>query len=213
MNPISQPVQLTQLNPVSPIRVTSVAPRDKLTYLHSFTIHYTTKSGQEREWELVSRQGLQRLNQEIFQGASFTDGAMMIATTKDKKKIVLIREFRVTAGKYVFALPAGLIDPGETIEEAAIREFKEETGMTFEPIYTAVERYASIGIINEKINLVYGYFTGEPSKEYQSDNEDADVVLIDKEAAIYLLKHEEVPVRTALILENLFALNPFLNPA
>lgn len=201
------------LNPISPLRVLKVATRESLTYLNSFTIHYTAKSGQEREWELVSRQGIDRLNQEIFEGASFTDGAMMVATTRDKKHIVLIREFRVSAGKYVFALPAGLTDPGETIEDAAIREFKEETGMTFEPIYTSAPRYASIGIINEKVNLVYGYYSGEPSKEYLSDNEDADVVFVDRDAAIYLLEHEEVPIRTALVLENLFGLNPFLNQA
>jgi len=41
---------------------------------------------------------------------------------------VIIEQFRAPVGKYVIELPAGLIDGGETPEDAAIRELEEETG-------------------------------------------------------------------------------------
>lgn len=46
-------------------------------------------------------------------------------------KIVLIRRKGVTYYDY-WALPGGTVDEGETIEEALIREMKEETGVDVE---------------------------------------------------------------------------------
>ena len=39
---------------------------------------------------------------------------------------------RAAGGKRVLALPKGHVDPGETPEQAALREVREETGMTGE---------------------------------------------------------------------------------
>ena len=41
---------------------------------------------------------------------------------------------RAAGGKRVLALPKGHVDPGETPEQAALREVREETGMTGELI-------------------------------------------------------------------------------
>lgn len=43
-------------------------------------------------------------------------------------EILLQKQFRPPLNKVVIEVPAGLIDAGETAEEAAIRELKEETG-------------------------------------------------------------------------------------
>ncbi|KAK1946476.1 ADP-sugar pyrophosphatase [Phytophthora citrophthora] len=43
-------------------------------------------------------------------------------------QVVLIRQFRPPVGQWVLELPAGLIDPKEAPEVAAMRELKEETG-------------------------------------------------------------------------------------
>ncbi|MCK8060025.1 MULTISPECIES: NUDIX hydrolase [unclassified Fusibacter] len=193
----------------SPIKIIGIKEKKELDYLHAYSISYLNKSGAQKEWELVSRQGIDRLEKEIFGHLAFTDGAMIFATDYDKTHVVLIREFRVSAGKYLYILPAGLIDPGESIEDASVREFKEETGLELNVHSVSRSRYVSIGIINERINVTYGYYSGSPSKAYQSDNEDADILFVDREKAKHILESEDVPIRTALLLEQFFKLNDF----
>lgn len=43
-------------------------------------------------------------------------------------EIVLQKQYRPPIDKIVIEVPAGLIDEGETAEQAAVRELKEETG-------------------------------------------------------------------------------------
>jgi len=45
-----------------------------------------------------------------------------------RKGLVLVREWRPGSGKLHLSFPAGFIDDGETPEQAAVREFREETG-------------------------------------------------------------------------------------
>ena len=52
-------------------------------------------------------------------------------------EIVLQKQFRPPLDKVVIEIPAGLIDEGETAEEAAIRELKEETGYVAEVLETS----------------------------------------------------------------------------
>jgi len=191
------------------LKIISVKPTERLKYLHSFEIEYSTKTGRTAKWELASRSGLERLEKEIFKHERFTDGAMIFATNLEKTQMVLLKEFRVTAGRYVYTIPAGLIDPDESIEMAAIREFKEETGMDFSPQYVDRSRYVSVGIVNECINIVYGYFSGEPSSEFLTDEEDAQAIIIDAEMAEILLREEEVTARTAYLMQHFFDINPF----
>ena len=44
------------------------------------------------------------------------------------EELVMIREYRPGSGKMHLSFPAGFIDDGETALEAAVREFREETG-------------------------------------------------------------------------------------
>ncbi len=46
--------------------------------------------------------------------------------------LVLLAERAVPPGARRFSLPGGLVEPGETVREAALRELVEETGVTAE---------------------------------------------------------------------------------
>ncbi len=194
----------------SPIKVTGIEALDRLKYLKGYAIHYLTKTGKEKVWEIASRGDLQRLESEIFEHKSFNDGAIIFATNKDKTHVVLLKEFRVSAGRYLYMLPAGLSDGEEDLAKTAEREFFEETGMNFECIQVQPPRYISVGIVNEKASVAYGYYSGQLSKMNQEDNEDAEIVIIDKTMAEYILDHEEVTLRTALLLQDFYNLNRFM---
>lgn len=55
-------------------------------------------------------------------------GAVMIVPFIDDTTMVLVREYAAGLHEYQLGFPKGLIDPGETPEQAAIRELKEEVG-------------------------------------------------------------------------------------
>lgn len=193
------------------MKIKSIEPINELKYLRSYKIKYATKSGLERDWEIVSRGDSVRLEKEIFDHQSFTDGAMVFATNKEKTDVVMLKEFRVSAGRHIYMFPAGLIESGENIKIAAKREFKEETGLLLNPMYVERERYVSVGIINERVNVVYGTYSGIPTKAFQEDSEDADIIIVDKNEATRILEEEEISIRSAMLLQNFFKIHPFFD--
>ena len=59
-----------------------------------------------------------------------TPAVMIVPIIRPGDRLVLVRQFRPPTGKYTWEAPAGLIEPGESVEAAALRELREETGYT-----------------------------------------------------------------------------------
>jgi ADP-ribose diphosphatase len=57
-----------------------------------------------------------------------TDGAVIVAAVDADQRVLLVREYAAGVERYELGLPKGLIDPGESPEQAALRELREETG-------------------------------------------------------------------------------------
>ncbi|MCC5855185.1 MAG: ADP compounds hydrolase NudE [Idiomarina sp.] len=55
-------------------------------------------------------------------------GAVLVVPMQDEDTMLLVREYAAGLHNYQLGFPKGLIDPGETPEEAAVRELKEEIG-------------------------------------------------------------------------------------
>lgn len=55
-------------------------------------------------------------------------GIMAVLNKPPGPEILLQKQYRPPIDKVVIEVPAGLIDAGETVEECAVRELKEETG-------------------------------------------------------------------------------------
>ena len=115
---------------------------------------------------------------------------------ENRDKVVLIRQYRFTINDYVYELPAGLVDAGETYREAAVREMKEETGMNLEiidadPIYE-LPRFTTIGMTDESSATVYGYASGETTNIYAEAAEEIEVILADRDMVRKILKEELV---------------------
>ncbi|MCR4661037.1 MAG: NUDIX hydrolase [Clostridia bacterium] len=124
------------------------------------------------------------------------DGVAIFATLDDK--LVLIKQLRYSINDYIYEFPAGLVEPGESEKNCAIREFYEETGLTFTPIDVdpmfEKPRFTSIGLTDETTSMVYGFASGTISNKHLDGIEDIEVVLVDRAEAQRILKEENVSV-------------------
>lgn len=68
-------------------------------------------------------------------------------------QLLLIRQYRYAAEAFIYEIPAGRLDPGETPLECAIRELREETGCTAERVEPLITIYTTPGFTDEKIHL------------------------------------------------------------
>ena len=123
-------------------------------------IHYKNKNGQDATWDSVSRKNTKNI-------------VMIVPFHEDFERIVIIKEFRVPINDYEYGFPAGLVESNESIEEAARRELKEETGLNLEEIYKITPPlYSSSGLTDESVQVVYARCSGHPSIDSLEDSED-----------------------------------------
>lgn len=117
-------------------------------------------------------------------------------------KVVLVRQYRYPLGGYVYEFPAGLVEPGEDIADAAVREMYEETGLVFAPIASPFSRpyFSSVGMTDESCCLVFGRCQGTPTSIHQENTEDIQVVLADRAECRRILTQEQVAIQCAYML-------------
>jgi len=77
---------------------------------------------------------------EILEGAS-------------QPKVTLMRQYRYAAGGFVWEVPAGKLEPGETPERCAHRELEEETGLRAARMVALSAIYTTPGFTDEVIHL------------------------------------------------------------
>jgi ADP-ribose pyrophosphatase len=96
-------------------------------------------------------------------------------------RLVMVKEFRVPVGGYVFAFPAGLLEPGESIEETVRRELLEETGMEVVAVKRVTQPlYSSSGLTDEAVAMAFVDARTTPlTKPKLEAAEDLEVVLLD----------------------------------
>jgi ADP-ribose pyrophosphatase len=70
-------------------------------------------------------------------------------------EVILLRQFRAPLNNIIIEAPAGVIDPGETPEEAARRELEEETGYYPGKLVWLGSYTPSPGYSSEVIHLYY----------------------------------------------------------
>jgi ADP-ribose pyrophosphatase len=82
-------------------------------------------------------------------------------------RVLLLRQFRHAADGYVWEVPAGRLDPGESPEECAHRELKEETGMEAGRLRHLISIWTTPGFTDERIHLFVadGLIEGQHRRE------------------------------------------------
>lgn len=174
------------------------------------------------EMEAVHRDGS---SSPYYMASRNDDGSSLTAVTHDVRpngvtiyslledKVVLVRQYRYPLGGYVYEFPAGLVEPGEDIAAAAVREMYEETGLVFAPIASPFSRpyFSSVGMTDESCCLVFGRCQGTPTSIHQENTEDIQVVLADRAECRRILAQEQVAIQCAYMLMHFVSSqdNPF----
>src|SRR5262249_46014577 len=80
-------------------------------------------------------------------------GSAVMMPVDEKKRILLVRQFRLPAKRYWGEWPAGTLDPGEKPLQTAKRELVEETGYRAKKWQKIAEFYPSVGFLAEKMTI------------------------------------------------------------
>jgi len=94
-------------------------------------------------------------------------GSVVVLPVLSDGRILLIQQYRYAARQFLWELVAGKMDGGETPEEGAARELKEETGYTAKKLKVFLEFFPTPGFLEEKMYLLLaeGLTPGEATPE------------------------------------------------
>lgn len=150
-----------------------------------------------RKWDVASRT--------TRSAYSSTDAVVVLARLDigdNSTRILLVRQFRPPLRAVSVELPAGLVDPHETVEDAALRELREETG--FDGKVTKIHKPASLspGMTSELVALVEVEVQGGSRGQQLEVGENIEVVSVPvdrfEEALQYMVDNEGCIVKHAV---------------
>lgn len=146
-------------------------------WINKYHLHYTLPDGRPYTYEGVSRKGPERYEAALealgSTGAPDPDAVCIVPLLPDGS-VLLEREFRYPLNSWCVSLPAGLIDAGESLEEAVARELSEETGYRLrDDIAPAVRPlpqpgFSSTGLTEENVQVVFAQV--EPAGQARPDS-------------------------------------------
>lgn len=82
-------------------------------------------------------------------------GAVAVLVLDREERVLLVRQHRPAAGRALWEIPAGKLEPGEAPEAAARRELLEETGLSAKILVPLGAIYPTPGYSNEVIHLFW----------------------------------------------------------
>ena len=169
-------------------------------YLNLYELDATFRDGSRAPYYVASR----RKSTDSIKATSHDnhpDGVILCGVYgEEKDRLVLIRQYRYPIDGYVYEFPAGLVEAGEDMVQAGIREMLEETGLSFSPVHSTQPFFMTVGMTDESCGFVFGYCDGQPTNAHQEGSEDIQVVLADRAECRRILKEELVAMPCALLL-------------
>jgi ADP-ribose pyrophosphatase len=96
-------------------------------------------------------------------------GSAVMMPVDERGRILLVKQFRLPAEDYLWEIPAGRIDEGETALQAAKRELQEETGYKARRWTKLLEYFPSPGYLAEKMTLFVAQDLTEGQAEPMED--------------------------------------------
>ena len=140
---------------------------------------------------------------EVFERGS---AAAVLPYDRERDELLLVEQFRIgalndPAGPWLMELIAGIIEPGEPIEEVVRREAVEEAGITLDEVTPITDYYVSPGGTTEKLHLFWA--TADLSGAggvhgLEDEGEDIRVHVVRPEEAFRMV--DEGEIRNAMTL-------------
>jgi ADP-ribose pyrophosphatase len=142
------------------------ATKDPATLLDSEVVYQGPLFRVQRD-HIIEPGGRDAIRDVIRHNGSVVILAVDPAKRKRDPWIVIERQYRHAAGQFLWELPAGKLDAGETPLEGAKRELSEETGYKANKWSPLVEYFASPGFLGEsmKVFLAEGLIAGDAHPE------------------------------------------------
>lgn len=177
-------------------------------FLNFFELEAIHRDGKSSPYYMASR-AREISELKAISGKNDPDGVILFGVCgEEKDKVVLIRQYRYPLGGYVYEFPAGLVEPGENMLSAGIREMYEETGLTFTPKEGGSYSrpfFTTIGMTDESCGTVFGYCSGVPTSSHEEASEEIQVVIADRQECKRILKEENVAIMCAYMLMHFIA--------
>lgn len=118
----------------------------------------------------------------------------------DDPQILLLRQYRYAAEQYLYEVPAGRLDPGESPRDCAVRELREETGCSASAVDYLFTMFTTPGFTDERIHVFLATGLSRGSTSHEPD-EFMTVETVTLSHALQLIKEGEIKdAKTALAI-------------
>ncbi len=162
-------------------------------YLKNYELTYLNKQGREKKYEIVSRRDLKG-PEDLGQKAS---GVSVVATCGDR--LLLLKEFRMGVNRAIYNLCAGMLEPGESVEDCVARELYEETGLKVRTIKKILPpSYAAVAISDTTTYIAFVETQTDETADHTSENEQIEAAFYTKEQVAALLETEPFSSRAQM---------------
>ncbi|GMT05563.1 hypothetical protein PENTCL1PPCAC_27737, partial [Pristionchus entomophagus] len=161
-------------------------------WLRTKQINFRAQDGKEGVWQSSHRP--------VKQPGIDVDGVDIVAILKrdGKKYFILIKQYRIPMRAWCLEFPAGMIDANESVEQAAIREMKEETGYTPKRVLHRSRGVQGLdpGLTDDSVQFVVVEVDGDAPENQQPkqrlESEEAiEVVLVECDKVLEYVKSVE----------------------
>jgi ADP-ribose pyrophosphatase len=118
-------------------------------------------------------------------------GAVAVVALDEARHVLLVRQFRIAAGKLLLEIPAGTLEPDEAPLTCAERELQEETGYRPGKIEAMGGLFVAPGYTTEYIHLFFATDLSESRLQADAD-EFIEVERIPLADAVAMIERGEI---------------------
>lgn len=133
--------------------------------------------------------------------------SVVIVPVLEKSRVLLIRQFRHALGRYIYEIPAGTSEPGESLLSCAKRELAEETGYRASGWKRLYEFYPAPGVSTERMVLFRAGGLSPLARKVAKDKDEyITPVVVPARTAVRMVRKNEI-IDAKSILGLLFGLD------